>query len=130
MAIGPDKSYPLGGPINPIDRGGLYAGFTVIKNKRLCVMQFGTVVDWLAATPAEMTAFAAVMRQRTIAAFGRLPYNKKTLPIKVRANQREGVIELRLPKATTVLAANPEMWLALAEVIEDTIAAEFKHHYI
>jgi len=39
----------------------------------------------------------------------------------VTANREKGMIELRLPQTTEILAANPEMWLALAEVLEATV---------
>lgn len=123
MAIGPDGKFIYDVPINQIDRGGLYAGFTVNKRLRRGIMQFGTVVTWLAGSPADMQQLAKVIRQDCIKAFGRLPYNKSQLPIRVTANKEKGVIELRLPQPAEVLVANPEMWLALSEVIETTVSS-------
>lgn len=129
IPIGPDGSFTFGRPVKPIDQGGLYSGFQVIKAMGLGVMQFGTPVSWLAGTPDQMQELAAVIRRDIIDAFGNLPYDKSTLPIKVTANANKvaasvnkGIIELRLPETVTILAANPEMWLALAEVIDETIA--------
>lgn len=76
----------------------------------------------MAGQPDEMTIFVQNVRQRCLAAFGSLPYDKSTLPIRVVANQERRVIELYLPRSAEVLAANPEMWLALCEVIETKIA--------
>jgi hypothetical protein len=123
MAIGPDGTFPLGSPINELDRGGLYAGFTVNKPMRLGLMQFGATVNWLAGSSDEMQQLATAMRSKCIKAFGNLPYDKSTLPIRVTANRDKGLIELRLPQSAETLAANPEMWLALSEVIETTISS-------
>lgn len=119
--IGADGTFPLGGPINAIDRGGLRAAFQVSRELRLGVMQFGTEVSWLAAPPSEMRQLAQQMRKRCIEEFGHLPYDKSTLPIRVIANREKGVVELTLPQSAATLAANPELWLALAEVIDTTI---------
>jgi len=94
----------------------------VSKAERVGVLQFGTALNWMAGQPHEMTIFVQNVRQRCVAAFGSLPYDKSTLPIRVVANQERRVIELYLPRRTQVLAANPEMWLALCEVIETKIA--------
>jgi hypothetical protein len=118
MQIGPTGKYPLG-PINPQDRGGISVAFAIIQADRLGVMHFGTALSWLAAPPIQMRAIADNIRTRCIAVFGDLPYDKSTLPIKVFANQEKGIIELRLPQTAEILAANPEMWLALAEVIDE-----------
>jgi hypothetical protein len=122
--IGPDGKFTFGKPINPHDRGGLYAGFRVmvIGGKPYGVMKFGTPVSWLAGTPDKMQEWAAHVRREITKAFGNLPYDKSTLPIKVTANANDGIIELKLPEIAGTLAANPEMWLALADVIDETIA--------
>ena len=128
-SIGPDGRFPYGRPVNALDQGGLYTGFRVIKEMRLGVMEFGTAVSWLAGSPDEMQELAATMRRAITEAFGDLSYDKSTLPIKVTANANKvtasankGIIELKLPQTAGILAANPEMWLALAEVIDETIA--------
>ena len=122
MALGPDGSFVPGGPLKQGDRGGLNAGFSVNKAGRIGILQFGTELSWMAGQPDEMTIFVQNVRQRCLAAFGSLPYDKSTLPIRVVANQERRVIELYLPRSAEVLAANPEMWLALCEVIETKIA--------
>jgi hypothetical protein len=83
-------------------------------------MEFGVEVGWLAATPPAAREMAQVMRAKCIAAFGQLAYDKSQLPVKVEANKAKGVIELYLPERVSALGANPEFWLALAEVMETT----------
>lgn len=118
MAIGPDHTYPLGSPINRNDRGGLYAGFSVNKRLRLGIMQFGTVLSWLSSPPSEMITLAQTIRRMIHKEFGMLPYDKSTLPLKVVGNETVGVVEIYLPQPVETLAANPEMWLALSDVVE------------
>lgn len=122
MAIGPDHTFPFGRPLYPDDHGGLYAGFTILAKERLGVLRFGTVVDWVAGSPHEMIVFANMIRDKTLGAFGHLPYDKATLPIRVVADRDKNIIKLQLPQKADVLAANPEMWLALAEVIDEKVA--------
>lgn len=127
MAIGPRHEYPLGTPINERDQGRLCAAFRTVKQSRVGVMQFGTVVSWLAGNPMEMAALAGLIRADVYRDFGRLPYDKGTLPIRVVVNQQRRVIELYLPKEMDILVANPEMWLALAETIDSAVKRLVPH---
>jgi hypothetical protein len=121
--IGPTGEFSLGKPSRPDDQGGLNVSLSVVRTPvKLVVMKFGCVVTWVSAPPAEIQTIATAMRRMVIRNFGRmLLYDKSTLPIGVVANREANTIELHLPKPAYVLAANPEMWLALAEVIEDRI---------
>jgi hypothetical protein len=123
MKLGPDNSYPLGQPMFAGDRGGLLAGFSVVKDKRWCVMQFGTVLDIVGMQADEARTLAQSFRARVHENFGRLPYNPATLPLQVIAEREKNVVMVRLPQATSVLVANPEMWLGLADHL-DRAAAE------
>lgn len=119
VKLGPDGTFFEGRPMNKEDQGGLYAGFIVLKAQRLGVMDFGTSVTWLAMPRMEASKMANQIRTRVTEAFGKLPYNKSELPIRVVHNSDRDVIELHFSQPVGVLAANPELWLALAEVIED-----------
>lgn len=119
--IGPTGKFPLGKPMMSGDLGGIIAATTVDRQNRMLVMNFGTGLSWLGAPISEMRGFAKIVRQQILDNFGRMPYDKTTLPIRVNGNKETGIIELHLPRPASVLAANPEMWLALAEVIEDRI---------
>lgn len=121
--FGPDGNFVFGRPINRMDRGGLYAGFMVSKSMRLGIMKFGTVISWLAISPDEAQQLATTIRSKCTATFGNLSYDKSTLPIRVIANRDKDVVELYLPQSMETLAANPEMWLALSEVIETTVSS-------
>lgn len=116
--VGPNGSFALGEPINAIDQGGLQIAFKVHRQRRLASFDFGTVVDWLAGAPPEIIRIAKVVRTETIARFGDLPYDKSKLPVLVRANKAKGVVEIHLPRPMQLLSANPEFWLAYAEVTE------------
>jgi hypothetical protein len=105
------------------DRGGLYVAFSVNKKKRMVFMDFGTVVSWIAAPKDEALAVANGMRIFVIRHFGMLPYNKAELPIRVVVNKENGSIESHLPMEMGVLGANPELFLAWAEVTE-TVAKQ------
>lgn len=119
--FGPDGNFVYGGPINRLDRGG--SGFIVSKAIRRGIMKFGTVVNWLAISPDEAQQLATAMRSQCIKAFGNLSYNKSQLPIRVIANRDKGVVELYLPAMVETMVAHPEMWLALAEVLDTTVAS-------
>lgn len=121
--IGPDDNFFRGKPLVPQDRGGLFAAFSVSKTRRLGVMDFGTVLDWVAATPHQARKVAGAIRAGILKNFGNLPYDITTLPIIVTGNKEKQIIEVKLPQRLAVLAANPEMWLALAERL-DTVATE------
>lgn len=123
MAIGPDGKFRFGVPINRHDRGGLNCAFSVNKRSRRGTMQFGTAVSWLAGSPDEMQRMAMAIRLKCVQTFGRLRYDKSTLPIRVIAAKDKGMIELYLPQTMEILIANPEMWLALSDQIETTVAS-------
>jgi hypothetical protein len=116
--FGPTGEFPKG-RLNSEDRGSLCVSFTVLKDLRIAVMSFGTELQWLAFYYEQTKSIVTLIRKRIIEEFGELSYDKSTLPIKVINNREKNIIEIHLPKETQRLAANPEMWLALAEVIED-----------
>jgi hypothetical protein len=119
--IGPSGKHEIP-PINASDKGGIYVGFKVLGTpKRLMAQNFGTTVSWFAIHVTQAQAAATAMRKLIVDAYGMMPYNKATLPLKVILNKEKGVIEVHLPLATDMLVANAEMWLAFAEVIEDRL---------
>jgi hypothetical protein len=117
--IGPTGRHKPGGPANPQDRGGLYVAIKSLKARRQIAIDFGTAVTWLALTKDEALGMVAYLRMLVTRDFGNMPYDKSTLPIKVTANPPHGIVEWHLPQTATVLVANPELFLALAEVTED-----------
>jgi hypothetical protein len=121
VELGPTGTLPLGAPINAIDRGGCNVGFRIEPGFRLATLKFGTMLRWLAILAPEAKDMATQVRSIIINAFGIMPYDKLGLPLKVTYNRDKGIIEIRLPTAASQLTANPEMWLALCEVIEDRL---------
>jgi hypothetical protein len=95
------------------------AKVTVYKKERLILMEFGGELDWLAGPPAKMVANAQKLRALVIRNFGPLSYDKTQLPMQVVANKQTKEIEVHLPTFASSIAANPEMWLAFTEAIED-----------
>ena len=116
--IGPDGTYPGGGKIRPDDQGGLNAAFAVLQEHRLVAMQFGTNVTWLGLPPSNALEFAALFRQRVIAAFGELDYDPSDLPIRVVANRETNIVESHMPEPLNTLVANPEAFLGWADHLE------------
>lgn len=124
VELGPDGSFIHGGPINAEDKGGLFAGFYVLKEQRIGVMDFKVAVKWVAMPMRYIRPYTYRLRNSIIEAFGDLSYNKSELPIRVVRNR--DVVELHFPQPVAILAANPELWLALAEVMEDVIKEDVK----
>lgn len=119
--IGPERIYPVG--FNVFAQGDIYAEFSVATSFRLGVMEFGSTRRALTAPPYQMRQLARLLRAKCTRAFGVLSYDRSALPIKVIAHKKKGMMELRLPEPCNKVAANPEMWLALAEAIDTTAAA-------
>ncbi len=119
MAIGPEYRYPYGKKLMQGDRGGIFVGFTVLKKERMAAWVFGTDCSFFCDPPDTIRNFSRVIRDRVIAAFGALPYDASTLPLRVVANHTTHMVEIHLPATTPVIIANPEMWLALAERIDE-----------
>lgn len=117
--IGPDGQYILGGPQRPEDKGGLNAGMRINKNKRLILLNFGTMVDWVALPGTEALNHAQRIRERMHETFGILPYSLDSFPFKIVANKQKGIVEWFMPQPIEVLVANPELFLALADRLEE-----------
>ncbi len=116
--LGPTGEFPFGGPIQPKDRGGIYAGMAVNRRQRMIIMTFHTSLDWLATKPESAIAMAGRFRALVTENFGPLPYDASTLPFKVTANRANNLVEVRLPHEAPGIAANPEMFLGWADHLE------------
>lgn len=116
--IGPTGEFPFGEPINEKDRGGIFVGLHVRRAARQIILNFNTTTDWLAMPRSETIATIEEFRKIVTKNFGHLPYDASTLPIKVTVNHTKGIVESRLPIATSVLVANPEMFLGWADHLE------------
>lgn len=127
--IGPTGQFPFGQPLLPSDKGGLYVAFRVYIPDRRCSMNFGTPVWYVSTTVSEALQLNAAIRRRIEAAWGKLSYNKYELPLKVRIIQPSvqtminpgPMVQILLPQQMEILLANPEVFLSLAEVIEDRL---------
>lgn len=119
--IGPTGQYPLGRPYDQNDRGSVYASFGIEKRSRLAVMHFGTVLQFFNVDTIHAPAYAQMIRKRIVDSWGYIPYDKSTLPVKVEVTGDKRFVKLTVPVLCSSLAGNPEMWLALAEVIEDRL---------
>lgn len=120
--LGPTGQFPLGAPGFVGDRGGIHVAFRVLKPMRQCALEFGTTLNHLSGLPHELGPAAQTMRTQITKAFGRLTYNKAELPIRVWAEPAKGLIHINFPQMTSVLVANPEVFLALAERMEEEMA--------
>lgn len=118
--IGPTGQYPFGRPVDPTDRGGLHAGFAILRAKRLCVLEFGTLLEYVNVTISEARTMNTMLRKGIRKEWGDLSYNKTELPIRVRIVHKN-LVQITLPRRGSGIVANPEVFLALAEVIEDRL---------
>lgn len=119
--IGPQGRYPYGQPLKEGDGGEIRVGFYINEEKHLACLNFGTLLTWLSVPPAEAAKQVKIIKNAVIRVFGERPYDKSTLPIRVIANREKGVIELHFPLVATSFCANPEVWLALCERIEEEL---------
>lgn len=116
--IGPTGIHDIP-PTRQGDQGGINVGLRLDIPNRMVSLNFGTTVTWFCSPYAQLQATLANIRQRIINEFGDLPFDASTLPLKVQTNPQAGTIEIHLPTPAAVLAANPEVWLALAEKVDE-----------
>ena len=120
IKLGATHQYSGGKPLRPGDRGGLYAKFGVVtSHPPLVAMDFGTTVNWVSMPPEDAIAKAEIFRKTIIEAFGNLAYNASTLPLSIMANRDTRQVETTFPDSVGVLVANPEVFLAWAEKLEE-----------
>jgi len=95
------------------------AEIKVSTKLRMVVLDFRNATVWqLDLPPTSALAAAGIFRKKVKDSFGELSYDISTLPIKVSPNKETGMVESLLPGAAAVLAVNPELLLAWAEVME------------
>ncbi len=117
--VGPDGTFIHGSPLNPDDRGSLNAGIRVLKDSRQLAMNFGTSLNWLTLPPQTAHLHAILFRLLVEEDFGILPYDASTLPLKVVANKENKMVEIFMPVAMEILVANPEVFLAWADRLDE-----------
>jgi hypothetical protein len=118
MSLGPTGKFIAGKPLVSGDRGELVAGFVRVPGKRQYVMNFGTELSFFQATREQAKTLADSLQQQVAEDFGKLPYDKNTLPIKVECDLTHHTLRILLPQSVEILVANPEVWLALADEIK------------
>jgi hypothetical protein len=116
--LGPDGKFARGKPLREGDLGGVYAGFGVLKEHRIVVMDFATTLKWVAMPPEHAVQHAAHFRKEIQAAFGEMTYDPSTFPLIVRANKSANIIETFFPQPVGILAANPEVFLVWADKLD------------
>lgn len=127
---GPTGIFPAGGPLVPRDRGELACKVTVVPNRRALTMDFGTRVDFVVMHAGEAHALAATLRAMVEKHFGTLTFEAAPLAeyVAVRALHSRKLIQIAFSAASMVgaqgvLAANPELFLALAQRVDEEVAA-------
>jgi hypothetical protein len=114
--LGPDGTFPLGGPQFPGDMGGIKIAFTINPNSRHAAMMFGdTSLSMLAGTPPQIKFIAEHIRKEITDKFGDVPYDVKGLPIRVEATPDRQLVKIHLLGPAAGVVANIEAFLALAE---------------
>src|ERR1700677_920395 len=123
---GPDGKFYRGKSVREGDKGGLYAAFRVLKARRQVVLDFGMAVTWLAMPPEAAMHQATFFREQMHEAFGKLSYDASTLPFVIKANEETGIIETHFLLPMEVLVANPEVFLAWADCLEEAVYGLWK----
>jgi len=125
--IGPTGEYSLGQPQTPGDRGGVFVGIKALKTRRQVLMNFGTVLEYIQSPIPETNVMVKALRELIHLNWGLMLYDKTTLPLKVElingASPDIKLVRISMTQPTAVLVANPELWLALCETIEDRVTA-------
>jgi hypothetical protein len=114
---GPTGEFQFGQPMEAGDKGSIYIGFKTLKPHKQAYLKFGTAVHYLLADKDQALALADAMERAIIKDFGKLPYNKAELPIVVQADNN--MVRIVFPIVGALIIANPEMFLALAEVMRE-----------
>ena len=84
-------------------------------------MNFGTVVSFIASAADDTLAQAEMFRKAIEASFGPLRYDASQLPIQVVPNVGKQIVESYFPQSLQILAANPEVFLAWADKLEEAV---------
>jgi hypothetical protein len=119
--VGPTGSYPRDRPITDFDRGGCIAQMRVVKKHRQMMFDFGTTVQWVAMSPEETMKMVSLFRATVKTNWGDLSYNVAELPFKITANHEKRLIETDFRILMGVLCANPEVFLAYAQRLEEAV---------
>jgi hypothetical protein len=108
-------------PIIPGDRGPIAAKFSVDAAQRRCFLDMGVVAEYGLLSPSQARISAASFRHGVAQAFGALDYRAEELEqvgFRIEPLLAAGVVQLVFPCLLMVLAANPEVFLALADRLE------------
>jgi hypothetical protein len=119
--IGPDRIYRFGKPLCDGDEGGLYANYRVSKEGRFLAIDFGTTVTWVTLPAPEALEMAAKFRHDIFTNFGTLGYDSSQLPLVIKARKETGMVETIFPQPVGILAANPEVFLAWADKLDEAV---------
>lgn len=120
--IGATNQFPYRRKLRSSDRGGLVASIAVMRDARMIRLDFGEQVDYVLTPPEMARAQADAWRKLVARHFGQLRYVVGELSIKVRADQASGMVESRLPCPAHGVLANPEVFLAWAQRLDEAAA--------
>jgi hypothetical protein len=118
MISKPNGQYPFGEKLLPNDGGRLCSAIVADRNARVIIVDFGTVICWVACTPKEALIQAQLFRSVVNRNWGDLSYNDRDFPIVVETNEEKQVIFSKMPEPLAILAANPEVYLVWADKLE------------
>ena len=112
----------------PGDQGGLFATLDRVSGHRAMIMDFGKPVTFVTTDEKAAIALVASIRKKVTDWFGPMTYNANELATYVTCSALPHVNMVKvefLPPSMVgyqgVLAANPEVFLALAENIEKAL---------
>jgi hypothetical protein len=122
IPVGPDGRFLFGTKMYPQDRGGLNASVRAFPPRHI-VMDFGTELDWAACTVTEARGIAKTLRALVTKHWGKLGYRVGELPITVKADIDKHIVQIYFHRRVGVLVANPEVYLALAQRLDEAADA-------
>jgi hypothetical protein len=114
---GPTGVFPRQ-PTIPGDHGGLNVEITVNRSMRRVTFAFGTCLGWVSVPAEDARAQARQLRALVFDAFGTLPYDPRSLPLRVEGERRTGLVVITMPEPLEFLVMNPEAVLGLADHLD------------
>jgi len=100
----------------------LASGMNIVsRDPPLIGINFGMPIEALWVDADKAITAANAMRGLVRDTFGDLPYNVQGLPIKISINSEPGRIRCDMPGRLSILIANPEVFLAWAQRLEEAV---------
>jgi hypothetical protein len=88
------------------------------KNLRIISVDFGIPLCRVTTEPVKAVTLAHLFRITVNQSWGDLVYSDNDFPLTIETDEEKHVVYSTLPRATTMLAGNPELFLVWADKLE------------